>query len=1158
MARACASCGTPLRPQARFCDACGSPTEAAVSSAAAVNGPDPGDRASIAERRLVSVVFTDLVGFTSVSEHRDAEEVRELLSRYFDASSEIVRRYGGTVEKFIGDAVMAVWGAPVAHEDDPERAVRAALELVDMVAALGGEVGVPDLRARAGVLTGEAAVTIGAVGQGMVAGDLVNTSSRIQAAAGPGTVLVGDATRRATEAAVTYEDAGEHTMKGRSEPMRLWRAGRVVAGRGGSLKSTLLEPPFIGRDRELRLVKELFHGSEENRRAHLVSLIGAAGTGKSRLVWEFEKYIDGLAGGVFWQRGRCLAYGEGVTYWALAEMVRMRAEIIEGEDPAVAAAKLSACVGTYLTDPEERRWVEPRLAHLLGLEDRVAGEATELFSAWRLFFERLAVDPTVLVFEDLQWADESLLDFIEYLLEWSKNHPIYVITLARPELADRRPTWGGGRRNFTSLYLEPLARPAMEEMLAGLVPGLPSELVDRILERAEGIPLYAVETIRMLLDRGLLERVGDRYRLTGSLTELDVPDTLHALIAARLDGLPTETRRVLQNAAVLGKSFTAVAVGAVSGLAVEETDTRLAELVRMEVLSVQADPRSPERGQYGFVQDLVRAVAYDTLSRRDRRARHLAAAAHLESTWKADDVEIVEVLASHFLEAYRLAPDAPDSAEVRSRAAAVLVLAAEHAASLAATAEGQRYYEQAAELTGTRSGQAELLERAGMMAFRGGRRDDAVSNLTRSRELFEGEQLSHAAARVLARLAELEGGTGNLDGAVESMEAAYAVLANDPPDADLGELAAELARWHQLMGNLDMATDRVRVALDISEALELPELLAHALNTEANLVSWRGHIQEAIALYTHALKVSVEHGKTNAALRSYNNLAYVLGVRERWAETVPLFREGLALARRVGDRVWERILTGELAAALFNLGEWDESRALSDEVPLSMAEGLMETYSGLDTVVKLRVYRGDTDGARVALETGREAGSSSDIQSRTMYHALNALVLRAEGHPADALEAARTAMDVTATATQAIDYPALTAYVQAGEAALELGLTDRAEQLVAWANERPPGLRPPSLVWHAARFRGRLESARGAGDAADASFVQAVSGLDELGLRFWAAVARLEHAESLTARGHVPEAAPLLTAAGVTFAALGAQPWMERTARLAPAVRVAS
>src|SRR4051794_18320200 len=658
LALACPSCGAANSPAAKFCGECGSALNGAARPPVVAEARAA---APVAERRLVSVLFADLVGFTTLSESQDSEEVRALLSRYFDTCKRLITLYGGTVEKFIGDAVMAVWGAPTATEDDAERAVRAALDLVAAVTALGDEAGVGGLRARAAVLTGEAAVTIGAEGEGMVAGDIVNTASRIQGVADPGQVLVGEATRRATEATIVYEDAGLHELKGKDGLVPAWRALRVVSGARGTLKSQGLEAPFVGRDRELRLIKDLFHDSENGRRAHLISVIGRAGIGKSRLAWEFYKYFDGIAQLTYWHRGRCLSYGEGVTYWALADMVRMRARIFEEEEPASARAKLQEIVSETLSDEADRRFVEPRLAHLLGLEEGIGYERDDLFAAWRLFFERLTdTYPVVMSFEDMQWADDSMLDFIEYLLDSSRNSPILVLTHARPELHERRPTWGAARRNFTSLYLEPLPAGAMEELLTGLVPGLPEEVRRQILERAEGIPLYAVETVRMLLDRGLLVQEGAVYRPAAKIDALEVPETLHALIAARLDGLPPEERRVLQDAAVLGKTFTKRALAALARLSDEALEPLLAPLVRKEVLGVQADPRSPEHGQYGFLQDLVRHVAYETLSKRERHARHLAAAAHLEASF-SDDEEIVEVLASHYLDAYRELPDADDS-----------------------------------------------------------------------------------------------------------------------------------------------------------------------------------------------------------------------------------------------------------------------------------------------------------------------------------------------------------------------------------------------------------------------------------------------------------------------------------------------------------------
>ncbi|MDQ3767733.1 MAG: AAA family ATPase, partial [Actinomycetota bacterium] len=839
----CSACGSQNPPATKFCGECGSRLTASPGPTAGADLVESGIAPLVpiaAERRVVSVLFADLVGFTALSESRDVEEVRELLTRYFDTCRRLISLYGGTVEKFIGDAVMAVWGTPVAQEDDAERAVRAALDLASSVGALGVEVGAPALKARAGVLTGEAAVNLGAEGQGMVAGDLVNTASRIQAAAIPGTVLVGAATKRASDAAIAYEDAGSHELKGKAGPVTLWRAVRVLAGRGGALKSSSLEPPFVGRDRELRLVKELFHSSADERRAHLVTVIGVGGTGKSRLSWEFYKYIDGLAEDIMWHRGRCLPYGEGVTYWALAEMVRMRAGIAEGEEQGAALAKLDETLREHVPEPEERRWAKPRLAHLLGLEERDAHDSEDLFAAWRLLFERVAErGPTVMVFDDMHWADASMVDFVEYLMEWSRNHPLFVLTLARPELLDRRSGWGAAGRNSTSLNLEPLPSGAMKELLTGCVPGLPAELRDQILERAEGVPLYAVETVRMLLDRGLLVHENGNYYPTGPIDTLEVPETLHALIAARLDGLKPEERRLIQDASVLGRTFTKGALASLAGLDDDRLDPLLASLSRKEVLALQVDPWAPERGQYGFLQDLMKQVAYETLALGQRKARHLAVAEHLEASWGTDDDEIVEVAAAHYLEAWRAAPDAADAGQIKSRACDRLRRAGERAASLAANEEARRYFEQAIDMSDDPITRAELHERAGQMAWAAGGLDGSRHHFERAIHLFESEGRAHPSARVSARLGEIIWAEGHIDLAVERIERSIEVL-RDEPDEDLARLAAQLGRFLFFMGEKERAVERIEEALKIAESLGLPEVLSQALNTKAIILDSNG------------------------------------------------------------------------------------------------------------------------------------------------------------------------------------------------------------------------------------------------------------------------------------------------------------------------------
>ena len=561
--------------------------------------------------------------------------------------------------------------------------------------------------------------------------------------------------------------------------MPLWRADRVVAGRSGALRPTGLEPPFVGREREVRLLKEYLHATAEEGKARLLSIVGVGGVGKSRLAWEFFKYVDGLTEEVYWHRGRCLAYGEGVAYWALSEMVRMRAGILDNEAPAAAREKLRTSVNGLVAGDEERAWVEPRLAHLIGIDEGVATEPRDLYAAWRYFFEQMAADSlTVLVFEDMQWADSGLLDFVEYLLEWSRNSRILIVTLARPEISDRRPGWGAGKRGLTSLYLEPLSPAAMKQLLDGMVPGLPEDVAQRIRDRAAGIPLYAVETVRMLLDRGLLVESDGAYRATASLDSLEVPESLHALIAARLDGLPEAERRVLQDAAVLGKSFTEHALRAMTGVADEAIEGALRALVEKDLLSIQSDPRSPERGQYVFVQDLVRSVAYGTLARRDRKLRHLAAATYLESAWSEED-EVAEVIASHLAEAHAAEPDAADAGEIRERAREALVRAGDHAASLAAAQSAQRYYERALELADENSARINLLLRAGRMALMQAHATEAAAHFQAAIDACgSDDQVAHA--RALRELGRVNAGGIDMAEAVRLSERALAVLSEAP------------------------------------------------------------------------------------------------------------------------------------------------------------------------------------------------------------------------------------------------------------------------------------------------------------------------------------------------------------------------------------------
>jgi class 3 adenylate cyclase/tetratricopeptide (TPR) repeat protein len=1139
LARTCAVCGAANEPGMRFCGECGNPL-----AEDALPAPAAPERA--AERRLVSVLFADLVGFTPLSEARDPEEARELLSRYFDTCRRLIGIYGGTVEKFIGDAVMAVWGTPTAQEDDAERAVRTALDLVAAVAALGEEVGAPELRLRAGVLTGEAAVNLAAEGEGMVAGDLVNTAARVQAAATPGSVLVGDATRRATAAAIAYEPAGEHELKGKAEPVSLFRALRVTSIRGGARASSELEPPFVGRARELRLVKEHFHGAAEERRAHLVSVVGIAGIGKSRLAWEFEKYLDGVADEVLWHRGRCLAYGDGVAYWALAEMVRMRALIAEEDAPEKALAKLRAMLEQHVDDPAELAWLEPRLAHLLGLTEHVSGDRQDLFSAWRLFFERLAErSPVVLVFEDLQWADSALLDFVEHLLEWSHAHPLFVLALARPELAERRPGFGAAGRNATTLSLEPLAPAAMEALLDGFVPGLPDDLQARILERAEGVPLYAVETVRMLLDRGLLAREGAVYRPTGPIEALEVPETLHALVAARLDGLAPEERRVLQDAAVLGKSFTKPGLAAVSGSSEAELEPLLASLVRKEVLSVQADPRSPERGQYAFLQDLLKHIAYETLAKADRKARHLAAAEYLEQATGQAEQEAVEVVAAHYLDAYEAAPDAADAPAIRRKAAEQLALAGDRAASLAATEEAQRHFEKAAALAEEPLWQGELVESAGRAAQAGGRYPEALALYERAIEFYRREGEAKRAARVTAALGFTMWFSGDIAGGAERMEEAFATLADAEPGAELAELAEALARHRFFLSEFDAAAERVERALEIAEALVLPDVLVEAMNTKHLWLESQGRHEEALALLQHGIELGRKHDLREPLNRALHNFSYQLHARDRFRESVEIQLEMIERCRRQGDAVQEQRSLGHLGYSRWALGEWGELEEIVERLVLRDTH-VAEERTNFE--VRLALGRGDVGTARAAIDRAADLRTSGEMQMQLGHAAVEASVLRAESRVLEALAAARRGLEVHPLPTHPFYKEA---WFQACEAAFELGDLDQVDELLTLFDRLTPSDQSPLLAAYAARFRARLLELRGDGDAAAELRARAIDEFRALEMPLHVAITLLEQAEA-----GKDEPAQLLAEAREIFERLGATPWLERVDALERAVTV--
>jgi class 3 adenylate cyclase len=1156
----CPSCGTPLTPGKRFCRVCGWALAGGASGrtadparpvAAVTGGP-------AAELRVCSVLFCDLVGFTPLSEARDPEAVRELLSQYFGVARTVITRYGGVVEKFIGDAVMAVWGTPVAAEGDAERAVRAGLDLVAAVTELGSEAGLPGLAARAGVVTGEVAVTLGAVGEGMVVGDAVNTASRVQAAAGPGQVLADAATQRLTGSAVGFADAGERELKGKAEPVRLWRATRVLSGVGGSQRVDGLEAPLTGREAELRTIKDLFHAAAERRVPRLVLVSGPAGVGKSRLGWEFEKYADGLVEEVWWHRGRCLSYGEGVAFWALAEIIRQRLGIAE-EDPAeTAAAKLAEGLAQHVAEPAERRYVGVRLGRLLGVsfagDDGVALSREELFAGWRLFFERLAAEgPVMLLVEDAQYADAGLLDFLDYLVDWTRDLPVYALVFARPELARARPGFGAGR-NRSTLTLDPLDAASMDQLVDALVPGMPPAARAKITAQAQGIPLFAVETIRSLIDHDIVQPVEGTYRLTGDVGELAVPDSLHALLAARLDALDPGVRRLVADAAVLGTTFPAEALIAVSGQDQAVVRAALAELVRREVFSVSADRLSPERGSYGFTQNMLRQVAYDTLSRRDRKARHLAVAAHLRAAFAGDGEEVADVIARHYLDAMDAVPGDPDAGLIRGQAVAALTRAAERAGRTGAPARAAASYAAAARLTqaGIGDGQqasaaAALWEHAAESAWTSADWAAAFEQAGHAGELYQQGGDTRSAARAQAITGRVLRQWGRHGEAREQLTAALDVL-RAGPDADTVRALSQLAALEAFAG-APTADALSTEALALGQDLAVDEATLSGLFTIRGLChGFAGRNPEAAAYFQAAASLAGQAGDPVRLGQALLNLSDAVTGTDP-AAGAEAARAAAAQSRRAGARNHLAIAVVNLAQALLMTGDWDAADA--ELAQAADADGL----AAIEYLVCCRAWvaalRGEVPAAEAILAGLADLRGSDDPQDQANIAVAEAFTTAALGQPGAALRHARAALDHAGALGIGADVLRW-AWPLAVRAAHDLADTAATRELLATLDGYPPGRLAPMQRAERDLAHARLAAVGGGPDAGPA-FAAAISGLRLHSTPYHLAHGLLDHAAHLSHSGDEQAAAAAASEAADIAQRLGCQPLADRARTIQPA-----
>jgi class 3 adenylate cyclase/tetratricopeptide (TPR) repeat protein len=981
----CPACGHENQPGAKFCSECATPL--------AETRADTRE-----ERKVVTVLFADLVGFTSRSEQLDPEDVRAFLSPYYARLRQELERFGGTVEKFIGDAVMALFGAPVAHEDDPERAVRAALAIRDWV--LEQEAG---LQLRIAVNTGEVLVALGARtshGEGMASGDVVNTTARLQAAAPVNGILVGEVTYRATATVFTYRPAEPVTAKGKTLPVPAWEAVEARSRFGVDL-GHVDRADLVGRTAELAVLTDALKRVQRERSPQLVTVAGVPGIGKSRLVAELFRAVDRNPDEtVFWRQGRSLPYGDGVTFWALAEMVKAQAGILETDSPERAEERLRAAVAAVIPEPSDAQWVEGHLRPLAGLSTNIdfgSDRREEAFTAWRRFFEALAEQgPLVLVFEDLQWADDQLLDFVEHLVDWAGGVPILLVCSARPELFERRSGWGGGARNATMLSLSPLSEDETAQLISSLSdrPVMPVATQQALLSRAGGNPLYAEQYVRMLAERGETE-------------DLPLPETVQGIIAARLDALPAEEKSLLQTAAVIGKVFWLGAVAQVDGADRRTTELHLHALERKDFLQRARRSSVADEAEYAFLHVLVRDVAYGQIPRGQRAEKHRLAAEWIASLGRTEDH--AEMLAHHYLTALELRRAAGQPLDIPSveRALASLSEAGDRAFSLNAFTAAAGFYQSALQLTEAGSpDHARLLWLLGRTRVLAGDVDPTVL-VAACEELLAGGNLE-TAAEAEAALAELCWLRGDRAGAIEHLGRARDLVKERGPSRAKVYVVSNLSRFLMLANENAEAIRLGSEALEMAEHLGLGELRAHALN---NIGTAKVHNGDPTGLkdLERSVEVAIKANASGELCRAQFNLAHLEWERGEIARALDLYDSSALVAKRFGHMWRWRWSQGQRPEYLYCLGRWDEALAHADAFLVEVEAGSPHYLAGLCYLVRAQIRLGRDDVGRAladadnALELARLA---KDPQ--TLYPTMGACayILRESGHEKRAAELA--------------------------------------------------------------------------------------------------------------------------------------------------------
>jgi class 3 adenylate cyclase/tetratricopeptide (TPR) repeat protein len=998
------------------------------------------------ERKVVSVLFADLVGFTTRSDRADPEDVQAALRPYYPRVKREIERVGGRVEKYIGDAVVGFFGAPLAREDDAERAVRAALAITAAIQELNDQHAGLDLAVRVAVNTGEAMVSVGALleeGEGMVAGDVVNTASRLQSIAPVGQVVVGELTYQATRHAIDYQPMDPVSVKGKSHPVEVWLAATVR----GELEREVDESPMVGRQHELQLLLRLWQQAVEEHRPHLVTIMGPPGIGKSRLVREVTASVE--SGDARVLRGRCRAYGETTGYEAFGQQVQQAAGILETDTAAEARRKLDERVQA-LELGDDAKEVADHLAVLLGLPSDVSPDKTVLFYSARRFAEAMArKQPTVLVVEDIHWAGTPLLDLLESLAARCRDIPLLLVTTARPELLDIRPTWGGGLSSYAAVPLAPLAEATSRQLARQLFArgGGTQVGLDSLIETSGGNPLFIEELASSLAEQA-----------TGIAAAL--PATVQAIIAARLDGLPSEERRVLQDASVIGGTFWR---GVLASLGHDESELDAA-LDRLEVRDfVRRQPTSRVAGDREFVfkHILTREVAYGTLPRARRRERHADVASYIERVVGDRAAESASILAHHWMESgeeTRALPHLLTAAEISSRA-----WAKQAADALYTQAIGV-----AERLGNDGVARQALLDRA-RVRIEGGDQTGAAEDLERLLGSELTDEQRAVALFLRSRAAYWLADAVGVKTYAQEAAAAARRLSNADIEARAHAVLAELAGME---GDLPKAIDLMNRSAAGWPADSSDPDFAYGLGLGAVFHYWRGEYQAAVDMAQRGFDLGSEASNVAAVLQAASNLGMSLVGLSRTEEGLEWFERGIRLGRELEPAMR---LTGRMvnmwAGSLRELGDLEASRERSAE---GLEMGRMANFPG--AVVSAQIDLLFTDLAEG--DVGRAAAAVPElleqVQATKGWHqwlwggrlaAAQAEIALASGHAADAVALAAEALDKAGRQGR-LKYQCRSRTLM-GEALFRVGQFEEAAQVFSAATVEADGLGHAPSQWSA-------------------------------------------------------------------------------------------